>query len=393
MVSGLVPVMLPITAQPAGHAAVGFVVASFFVGQLTAPYNGAVADRLGKQRVMFLAAFPVMAVCAVVLGVSDSVYIWILASLLAGAAAGTAQTLGSVFIVEGHPKEQWNTLLGWFRLTFGLGQVVGLAIGGLFASSNLRLGWIIAALIMMLGVFLGRIGLPHLQTAPGHSATADSTVDVTSKQHKTLKIRIQGFLTVLKSRFGFLLVCWFLSSISVLMFLNAMPLVMSDAFEIGSSLSASVYLVGALAGAVAYPAVGDLSRRVGAGRVALFGFLLSFAALTCMAIAFFAHPSWGVAVGLVGMFCVAFSYPYQYIGANLLAATLASGSEGGAMGMFNASAASGAVIGALAPVGLASAFGYGSYLPLAAGIGLLGIVVGIPVLLGKHHRGPWKTTA
>lgn len=378
MVSGMVPVMLPITARPAGHLAVGVVVASFFLGQLAAPYAGSIADRFNRQREIFLASFPVMAICSVVLGVSDSIAVWVVAALIAGAAAGTTQTLGSVFIVEGHPKSQWNTLLGWFRLTFGLGQVIGLAIGSLFADSNLRLGWIVAAVIIFLGVFLGRIGLPHLSSAHAQNLEA--------KERKTIAAQIQGLASVLRSRFGIFLACWFLSMLAMLMVLNAMPLVMSDGFGIGSSQSATVYLVGALIGALLYPAAGSISGKLGPGRVAFVGLTLVFVALVVMAIAFFAHASWSATVGLIGLFFIAVPYPFSYIGANMLAATLSSGSEGSAMGLFNATAGSGAVVGALAPIGLASAFGYGSYLPLAATLAVFGILVGLPVLLGTHHR-------
>src|SRR5689334_16951067 len=81
------------------------------------------------------------------------------------AAAGAAQTLGSVFIVEGHPPSEWDARIGWFRFTFGLGQVAGLTIGAVFAEGRVDLGWFVAGAVILLGTFLGRLGLPHLPPA------------------------------------------------------------------------------------------------------------------------------------------------------------------------------------------------------------------------------------
>lgn len=90
---------------------------------------------------------------------------------MAGAAAGAAQTLGSVFIVEGYPKSEWDARIGWFRFTFGLGQVAGLTIGAVFAESDVDRGWYVAGGVILLGVFLGRVRLPHLARERSGAAT------------------------------------------------------------------------------------------------------------------------------------------------------------------------------------------------------------------------------
>lgn len=90
----------------------------------------------------------------------------VIAAIFAGASAGAAQTLGSVFIVEGHPKAEWDQRIGWFRFAFGLGQVAGLSIGAVFAQGGVSVGWMVAGGVIVLGMFLGRIGLPHLHREP-----------------------------------------------------------------------------------------------------------------------------------------------------------------------------------------------------------------------------------
>lgn len=94
LVNGMVPIMIPVTTASHGTGAVATVVSAFFVGQLTAPFIGQIADRTGTQRVVFLGSYPVMAAAAVGFGLSDGVLGWAITAAVAGAAAGAAQTLG-----------------------------------------------------------------------------------------------------------------------------------------------------------------------------------------------------------------------------------------------------------------------------------------------------------
>lgn len=377
LVNGMVPVMLPVTVRPAGAIAVAVVVASFFVGQLTAPVVGSLADKRGWQRMLFLAAYPVMAVSALAIGVGGSLLVWIPAAFFAGAAAGAAQTLGSVFIVEGHPKSEWDTRIGWFRLTFGIGQVGGLAIGAVFADGNLTLGWMVAAAAILLGVALGRWRLPVLHREAPVSASAPPRSQAT---------RHAGLRSQIRSPFGIFLLSWLLAMIAVQTILNVLPLVMHDAFGLASSQTATVYLLGSLVGAALYPVCGMLAKRTSAARVLTVGMVLTFAAFAFMAIAFVADPSWRELAGMAGIVLIAVAYPFDYIGATMLAALLAQDGEGDAMGLFNSAVAAGAVVGALVPAAVAGTFGYGPFLGISAVVMAAAIAVGAPVLF-RRHRG------
>src|SRR5689334_16951066 len=49
LVNGIVPLLIPLTAAENGPGAVAVVVAAFFVGQLTAPFVGRMADRRRRR--------------------------------------------------------------------------------------------------------------------------------------------------------------------------------------------------------------------------------------------------------------------------------------------------------------------------------------------------------
>lgn len=367
LVNGIVPLLIPLTTERRGPTVTGLVVASFFIGQLSAPIVGAVADRSGRQRQVFLGSFPLMALAAVGFGLADSPALWMLTAVVAGAAAGAAQTTGSVFIVEGHPRSEWDTRIGWFRFTFGLGQVAGLAIGAVFAERHVDLGWYLAGAVIVNGWYLGRLGLPKLarQVPPDGSA------------------RTGGLRAELRGPFGRFLATWLLAMISVQTVLNVMPLVMRDAFSVRPSVTATVYLIGSVVGALLYPVCGTAASRIGAGRVLAIGMSVTLAAFAGMTVAWLTDSVWRVG-GIAALLLIALAYPFNYIGGTMLAAELTSAGEGSAMGLFNSAVATGAIVGAVVPSILARMFGYGSLPPLALGVMTVALLVGAPVLL--HRR-------
>ena len=57
MVLGVAPILIPLTVEQGGKngaTLVGLVVAAFYAGGLLAPVLGSLADRTGRQRLVFL---------------------------------------------------------------------------------------------------------------------------------------------------------------------------------------------------------------------------------------------------------------------------------------------------------------------------------------------------
>ncbi|PFG20865.1 MFS transporter [Serinibacter salmoneus] len=384
LVNALVPMLIPLSVESHGPTAVALVISAFFAGQLTAPAIGSYADRAGKQRVVFLGAFPAMATSAIGFGLADSVPLWALAALAAGVSAGAAQTTGSVFIVEGHPREEWDVRIGWFRLTFGLGQVAGLAIGAVFADGRVNMGWYVGGAVIAFGVLLGRIGLPRVSApAKGHHRVPVSgppSIAAHLRHPRDGERHPSGLRTELRGPFGRFLLTWLLAMIAVQTILNVMPLVMDHAFKVTASHTATYYLIGSLAGALLYPVCGSLAARTTAARVLGIGMLITLAGFAVMTATWaLALPGEGV-LGPIGLVLIAIGYPFDYVGGTMLAAELTLDGQGSAMGLFNSAVAAGAIVGAIAPSFLATALGYGALPPLAAAIMVLAMAVGFPLL-------------
>jgi len=161
---GVAPMLMPLTVTRYGGdpTAVGAVVAAFFVGGMFAPVIGSFADRTGRQRWLFLACLPAMALAVAAFGLVHGVVLLALYALLFGGAGAAVGTIAGLFIVEGHPHAEWNERISWFRFAYGAGQTVGLVIAA-FTVHNLRLGWLVTACLLLIAGALGRIGLPQLR--------------------------------------------------------------------------------------------------------------------------------------------------------------------------------------------------------------------------------------
>ncbi len=374
LVNGMVPMMLPITTHPGGPFVVAATIAAFSTGQLTAPLSGRLADRRGWQRPMFLASFPVMAVAAVALGLGGGPAAWVPAAFVAGTAAAVAQTLGSTFVVESHPQAEWDTRVGWFRLTFGLGQVAGLTIAAVFAERSPFVAWTVAGCALLSGVILGTWRLPRLGPLPVQAAPTKG------RQHPHGGIR-----ETLRGPFAVLWVCLLLAMTALYAVLNVAPLVAHDAFGIGAADTARLYLAGSVVGAALYPVCGMLAQRIHSRRVLAVGLVTTLLALSGMSVALLTHVG-GAVLAPAGVVLIAIAYPFWYLGGLVQAAELGAGSEGTALGLFNSAAAGGALIGALGPAALAAALGYAPLLPMGAALMAVAIVVGSPVMTGRLRR-------
>jgi MFS family permease len=374
LVLGVGPILIPVTVDAAhGDAtAVGLVVAAFYVGGIVAPLIGDFADRTGRQRLLFLAGYPVMAAAALGFGLADRVALWVFFALIAGAAGAATGSIAGLFIVESHPQAEWNNRIGWFQLAYGSGQVLGLVIAAA-AVNHLRLGWVLTALLMLAGAALGRIGLPRLPAAAPKASSNRSTA--------------VGLRRALGSSFGLLLLTWLLTMTGVQTFFNVVPLVMKAAFDVSASASSLLFLVGAAIGTLAYPLCGRTADRFGAGPLLGAGLILVIAAFGAMSVASITHPGGRAVVGAIGLVVAAVAYSFLVVATTMLVTRLTPWSEGSAIGLVYGLIAAGAVIGAIVPSFVAKAFGYDALPALAAGILIVALVVGLPLLRVSSGTG------
>ena len=118
---GMFPILIPLLALKRFSSAchVGLVMAVFNLGGLLAPIWGIVADRYGLHRILLSSGLIITAIALAAISFTNNLSFWLVLAVIQGIGLFAAMTIGNLFIVEIHPKSEWNERIGWLQ-TFGL---------------------------------------------------------------------------------------------------------------------------------------------------------------------------------------------------------------------------------------------------------------------------------
>ena len=162
----LIPVVPDLVMQ-IGHLAraqasiwLGIVFATFsFMQFLCAPIAGGLSDRFGRR--------PVLLISLAALGLNSLLWIWapnlwwlVGLRLVAGALSGNVSA-ATAYIADVTPPERRARAFGLVGAMFGLGFVVGPALGGWLGSIWLRLPFLVSAVLIGVNVLYGLAVLPE----------------------------------------------------------------------------------------------------------------------------------------------------------------------------------------------------------------------------------------
>ena len=150
-VGGLIPILLPVFVNRFGNPIdVGFVMAAFSLGGLTAPFWGELADRYRLHGLLLAGGLLLTGLALVVFAFSTSLPEWLDLAFLQGTGYGAAATVANLFIVENHPETEWDERIGWLQTFYGAGQVGGLLLSARLTGLRLRNGLFLAAAFNLL---------------------------------------------------------------------------------------------------------------------------------------------------------------------------------------------------------------------------------------------------
>lgn len=138
----------------------GGLLAAFSVMQfLCAPLLGGLSDEYGRRPVL-LVALAGMALNYLLLGWAPNVAWLFVGRIIAGATAASYST-ATAYIADVTPPEQRAQRFGLVGAMFGLGFVVGPALGGLLGTYGLRLPFLLAAVLASINFILAAMLLPE----------------------------------------------------------------------------------------------------------------------------------------------------------------------------------------------------------------------------------------
>nr|MDA8087807.1 MFS transporter [Nitrospiraceae bacterium] len=332
-IAGLAPILLPLYLSRSGSAAqVGLVMAAFSIGGLTAPVWGAVADKYRLHRILlagglFLAAaglgiFP--------LAISPAAWLWL--AFMQSVGSACAATIANLFVVEAHPKSEWDRRIGWLQTFYGSGQVIGLFIASIFSREGQSAGLFLAAGLTFLGILPGWFAThtpdvpphrrPRLQQPVRHAEWPASGSPLRFYHYITLGA-IREIKKAERLPFVRFLLSWFLSYTGSAAVFSLYPVLMRKAYGVPPYLSSLGFAVAAGIGLALYIPAGKLSDSLGAKKIfqaALGVRLLAAIGLLLLGGTHFTDSSW---FALAGFSMVVFSWSLLSVSGTALTAQLA----------------------------------------------------------------------
>ena len=186
-------IILPILALygerfGASPTTLGFVVSSFSVAQLIcSPLLGRLSDRIGRRPVILLSLFGT-ALGSVITGGATSVWMLFLGRVVDG-ASGASVSVAQGAVTDVASPEDRPRLLGLLSAAFGVGFVLGPALGGIAALAGPRVPFFVAAAIAFVNGLVAFKRLPETHP-PSARRQRDLPVDEpaveTAERRRTL---------------------------------------------------------------------------------------------------------------------------------------------------------------------------------------------------------------
>ncbi|MEC7764002.1 MAG: MFS transporter [Pseudomonadota bacterium] len=138
----------------------GLLMAAYAATQfLFAPGVGSLSDAIGRKPVL-LVALATLAVDYVIMALATSFWLLLVGRLLAGVAGATYIT-ATAYLADISPPEKRAANFGLIGATFGIGFVLGPALGGLLAGIHVTAPFWVAAGLSAANVIFGLIALPE----------------------------------------------------------------------------------------------------------------------------------------------------------------------------------------------------------------------------------------
>ena len=145
---------------------VGLLFASFSLAQMVcSPLLGRVSDRVGRKPVIVVSLIGT-AIGSFVTGIAGALWVLFIGRIVDGASGASIAVAQSAVVDLGKP-EQRPRMLGLLGMAFGVGFVVGPAIGGLAALGGSHVPFFVAAALAAANAIAAVIRLPETSASRG----------------------------------------------------------------------------------------------------------------------------------------------------------------------------------------------------------------------------------
>ncbi|MEY3641961.1 MAG: hypothetical protein RLZZ199_1766 [Actinomycetota bacterium] len=145
---------------------VGLLFASFSLAQMVcSPLLGRVSDRVGRKPVIVVSLIGT-AIGSFVTGIAGALWVLFIGRIVDGASGASIAVAQSAVVDLGKP-EQRPRMLGLLGMAFGVGFVVGPALGGLAALGGPHVPFFVAAALAAVNAIAAVVRLPETSVSRG----------------------------------------------------------------------------------------------------------------------------------------------------------------------------------------------------------------------------------
>jgi MFS family permease len=390
---GMVPILIPLLALKrfSSTCQVGLVMAAFNLGGLMAPIWGSVADRYGIHRGLLSVGLIITSIALAALSIANIFAVWLGLALIQGIGVFVAMTVGNLFIVEIHPKAEWNERIGWLQTFNSGGQVSGMLLAAALSQIDLSSSLLIAASLIAVAVFPSCLSPKVSHDNAGYRSASlcndrqCNWVHAQSDfQFNHSKLDVLGHLNSIRSTpFEHFMEIWFLCVAGASAVYTLYPVMMQEIYGIGQELLSLTFAVAMGLSVILYSRAGHLAHRFGPMLV-LRNFLgvrlVAFISFFFLGMSHFDGQIWLV---LLSFSAIVICWPFLIVSGTALAALLSPFGEGEGMGFFCAVLAAACVTGSALGGWLAAHWGYNAAAGMAVITDALGLMLMYKIKLAR----------
>jgi MFS family permease len=347
---GMLPVLLPLSVGGATNA--GVIVGVMNLAGLTAPFWGHLADRRQLHRQVLLGGM--LAALVALLGMPAPLGLPLksVLAIILGLGFAAANTVANMFIVEVRPPQEWDARIGALQAFSGAGQVAGLLIAGLIGG-RYALAFAVGAALVAAAVPIAWLTLRDLHVptqravVAAHPALGGEAWSSAPQRlfHVLTWHGLKPLLRELEMPFAVLLIVWFVAFSAISGVLTLFPLALIRTFGVSTRVPATAYAFAAAGSLAIYPVAAKLAKRYGARLILRAWFAARTVAIVILAVAFLPRLG-GMPLVIAGFALLVLAWPLLSVSGTALAAGLAPGEKGEALGLFNAASSLAGAIGA-----------------------------------------------
>jgi len=174
---------------------VGLLFASFSLAQLVfAPLLGRLSDRIGRKPVIMISLLGT-AVGSFVTGAAGALWVLFLGRILDG-ASGASVAVAQGAVTDLAPPSERPRLLGLLGAAFGVGFVVGPALGGLASLGGEHIPFFVAGTVALINAIVAWRRLPETRPAEVRQAAREAAKNDTEANVRLWGLAVAGFTAI-----------------------------------------------------------------------------------------------------------------------------------------------------------------------------------------------------